>query len=80
MNALIHFVDYWDRKVKLFGIVEIKLVQGATIAATLILVKLVPQILSLSIWWFVALLVICAVPVHYVLWFKNPDQVNRWPA
>jgi hypothetical protein len=71
MNALTRWIEYWDRKVKRFGIFEVKMAQGAEGGGALIIVKLFPQILALSVWWFVALLVVCSVPVHYVLWFKK---------
>lgn len=71
MNAMKRWIEYWNRKVKKFGIFEIKMAQGAAIGGTLIVVKLWPQILNLSVWWFVALTVVCAVPVHYTLWRKK---------
>ena len=74
MNALKRWIAYWDRKVRKFGIVEVKLAQGVTIAFTLIVVKLFPQILTLNVWWFVALLVVCAAEVHYVLWVKKDEK------
>lgn len=76
MNALRRWIEYWNRKVKRFGIFEVKMAQGATIGFTLIIVKLFPQILGLSMLWFVALLVICAAPVHYALWFKKYGPVE----
>jgi hypothetical protein len=74
MNTMKRWINYWNRKVKKFGILEVKMVQGAAIGATLIVVKLFPQILELSLWWFVALVVICALEVHYVLWLKKNGQ------
>lgn len=74
MNTMKRWINYWDRKVKKFGIFEVKMVQGAAIGATLIVVKLFPQILGLSLWWFVALVVICGLEVHYVLWLKKNGQ------
>ena len=74
MNTITSWIDYWDRKVKKFGILEVKMAQGAAIGATLIVAKLFPQILGLSLWWFVALVVICGLEVHYVLWLKKNSE------
>lgn len=76
MNAMASWLDYWNRKVKKFGILEVKMAQGAAIGAALIIAKLFPQILGLSLWWYIALVVICGLEVHYVLWLKE----NRQPG
>ena len=54
MTAVMSIMDYWNRKVRKFTILDVKLAQGAAMAFVLIIVKLFPQIMSLSIWWFVA--------------------------
>lgn len=74
MNGIMKSIDYWDRKVKKLGILELKMAQAATMGFTLIIVKIFPQILALSVWWFIALLVVCSAPVHYALWFKKNGQ------
>ncbi|MFQ5680283.1 MAG: hypothetical protein ACE5HP_12600 [Gemmatimonadota bacterium] len=53
--------DSMDRRAKRLGILDTKLAQGAAIFLALVVVKLVPGILSLSVWWFVALTVACAI-------------------
>ncbi len=45
-------------------------------AFVLILVKLFPQIISLSVWWFVAFVVICALRPLYVMYLKD-DEPGR---
>jgi hypothetical protein len=37
----------------------------------LIIAKLIPDIMDLSIWWFVGLLVLCAIKPFYVFWVKE---------
>jgi hypothetical protein len=74
MNIILKLIDYWDRKAKKFGILELETVQGATMGFTLILVKIFPQILRLSVWWFIALFVVSGAPLSYVLWFKKNGQ------
>jgi hypothetical protein len=71
MNVITRWNDYWDWQVRRFGIFEIKMAQGGAMAVAFIIAKLFPQIVTLSVWWFVAPLVVCAVPLHYALWFKK---------
>lgn len=71
MTAMMSMIDYWNRKVKKFTIFDVKLAQGAAMAFVLIIVKLFPQIMSLSIWWFVAFAVVCALRPAYAMWFKE---------
>ena len=75
MNTMISSIDYWNRKVQRLTIVDLKLVQVASMALILIVVKLFPQVMSLSIWWFVALLIICGLRPVYVFWIQDhPGQ------
>jgi hypothetical protein len=60
-----------DKRVKKFGIIDVKLAQGAAMFVALIVAKLIPQIMDLSIWWFVGLLIICAIKPFNVFWFKE---------
>lgn len=79
MNAVISWIDYWNRKVRRLTIVDLKLIQVASMAIILIVVKLLPQIMSLSIWWFVALLTICALRPAYVFWLQD-DGIGQHAA
>jgi len=60
-----------DRRIKKFGIIDEKLAQAAAIFFALIIVKLVPQIMELNIWWFVGLLIVCAIKPLYVFYLKK---------
>ena len=59
------------RRGRKFDIIDVNLAQGAAMFVALIIAKLIPQIMDLSIWWFVVLLVICAIRPVYVFWFKE---------
>ncbi len=51
-------MDVWhhfDARAKRLGILDTKLAQAAAIFVALVIVKLIPQVMSLSVWWFVAL-------------------------
>lgn len=71
MNAAMSWIDYWNRKVKGFTIFDVKLAQGAAMGFMLLIVKLFPQLMSLSVWWFVAFAAICALRPAYIVWAKD---------
>lgn len=57
-------MDLWenmDERARRLGVLDTKLAQGAAIFFALIVVKLVPEILEVSVWWFVALGIACAI-------------------
>ena len=60
-----------DKRVKKFSLIDVKLAQGVAMFFALIIAKLIPDIMDLSIWWFVALLIICAIKPCYVFWIKE---------
>jgi len=57
-----------NERAKKLGIIDIKLAQMAAAFSALVIVKLIPQIMDLSIWWFAGLLVICAIKPFYAFW------------
>jgi len=58
-----------NQRVKKFDLVDVKLAQGAAMFFALVIAKLIPDVMDLSIWWFVAMLVVCAIRPFYVFWF-----------
>ena len=58
-----------DRRVRKFSFIDVKLAQGAAMFGALIIAKVIPDIMDLSIWWFIILLVVCAIKPFYVFWF-----------
>ena len=53
--------EEFDSRARRFGIVDLKLAQAAAFFLALILVNVVPALLSISVWWYVALCVACAI-------------------
>ena len=53
--------EYFDQRARRFGILDTKLAQSKAIFFTLIIVKLIPQIMEVNIMWFVLLAVLCAI-------------------
>ncbi|HDP35436.1 MAG TPA: hypothetical protein ENN29_10045 [Candidatus Hydrogenedentes bacterium] len=64
------WMEYWNRQVRKFSITDLKIAEGAAMAFTLIIVHLFPQILAVSVWWFVAALVVCQIRLWYVVLLK----------
>jgi len=64
-------LENMNERVKKFSILDVKLAQGIAIFVALIVAKLIPEIMDINIWWFVALLVICAIKPLYVFWIKK---------
>ncbi|MHC4501100.1 MAG: hypothetical protein ACYS21_18530 [Planctomycetota bacterium] len=64
-------LDYFNARVKKLNIFDVKLVQGAAMFFALIVVKLIPQIMDISIWWFVVLTVLCVIRPMYVFFIKE---------
>ncbi len=65
------FLEDLTRRVRRFDIFDVKLAQLSAAFFVLIIAKLVPSIMNISIWWFVALLVIFTARPFYVFWFKE---------
>jgi len=60
-----------NQRVKKCGIIDLKLAQGAAMFFALVIAKLIPEIMNITIWWFVALLVLFAIRPFYVFWIKE---------
>ena len=65
------FLEDMDERVKKFGIIDLKLAQGAAMFFALIIAKLVPAIMEVSIVWFIVILIGCAIRPVYVFWFDR---------
>jgi hypothetical protein len=56
-------MSFWtdmDGRARRLGILDTKLAQAAAIFFALAVVKIVPGIMAVSVWWFVGLAVVCA--------------------
>ncbi|OGF68014.1 MAG: hypothetical protein A2Y62_20455 [Candidatus Fischerbacteria bacterium RBG_13_37_8] len=67
-------MQYMNDRVKRFSIWDIKLAQFAAMCVMLIIVKLVPEIMTISVWWFVVLAVISAIKPLYVMYLKKVKE------
>lgn len=62
---------WMNNRINRFSIIDIKLVQGAAMCVMLIIAKLIPQIMTISIWWFVVLAIVFAIRPMYVMYFRT---------
>lgn len=60
-----------NQRVKRFSLIDVKLAQGAAMFLALIIAKLIPDIMDLSIWWFVGFAILCTIKPFYVFWFEQ---------
>ena len=62
--------EYFDRRARRLGILDVKLAQAAAIFFALFVAKLIPQIMKVNIWWFVLLAVLCAIK-PFITFYSN---------
>ena len=55
----------------MLNIFDLKLLQATVMFLAIIIVKLIPRILEIDIWWFVVLLVLCLIKPFYVFFFRK---------
>lgn len=67
---------WMDSRARGLGIVDTKLAQGASMFLALVIVKLVPEILTLSAWWFAGLCAACAVRPAIVFFGRRPTPMQ----
>ncbi len=60
-----------DRRFHRLGLVDTKLAQAGTFCVALVVAKVFPALLSISVWWFVAAAVACAAKPMTVF-FSRP--------
>jgi hypothetical protein len=65
------FIEDLTRRVRRLDIFDVKLAQLSAAFFVLIIAKLIPDIMDVSIWWFIALLILCSAKPFYVFWFKE---------
>ena len=61
-------LSWMDERVRRFGIWEMKFAQAAAMCLALVVAKLVPQIMTISAWWFVVAAALCAIRPIYVFY------------
>jgi len=65
------FFELLNKRAGKFGFIDIKLSQLCAIFFILIVVKFIPEIMNINIWWFIILLVLAVIRPIYVFFFKK---------
>ena len=65
-----NIVENMNQRVKKLSLLDIKLAQLCAIFLTLIIVKLLPEIMEIHIWWFIGILILCAIKPMYTFFIK----------
>ncbi|MDP8269547.1 MAG: hypothetical protein P9L97_12555 [Candidatus Tenebribacter davisii] len=66
------FKEYFNKRLKeYFTIWDIKLAQIAAMFLLIILIKLIPEIITLNYWVYIVGLIITAIRLFYVLFIKK---------
>ena len=64
----------FDERARRLGILDTKLAQAAAIFFALVIVKLIPQILTVNIGWFALLTILCAIKPLITFFGKGIDS------
>ena len=64
-------IRFFNDRVKRLTIFDVKLVQGAAMFLVLAIAKLFPEIMEVSIWWFIVLTILCALRPMYVFFLRE---------
>jgi hypothetical protein len=62
---------FFNSKVKLFTLMDIKLSQLAAMCVLIVLIKLIPEIISLPIWIYICGAIVFAVRPLYLVFIKK---------
>jgi len=66
------FIEYFNKRFKeYFTIWDVKLAQIAAMFLLIILIKLIPEIITLNYWVYIVGLIITAIRLLYVLFIKK---------
>jgi len=67
------FFQWANRKVRKLTFFDVKLLPLLGICLGLIIVKLVPGVLEVNIWWFVVIGILILSRVYYVVFFSSEE-------
>jgi hypothetical protein len=66
--------SYLDKRARRLGILDTKLVQGASMFFALAIAKIFPRIMNVNISWFIILAIVFAVRPFFTFYLKNYDS------
>lgn len=71
---MVELKRYLDEKVRKFSFIDVKLLQLLAAFLAVVVVKLVPDILDLSVWLFLVLAILCAAKPCYVFFLEGHSR------
>ncbi|MEW5924977.1 MAG: hypothetical protein AB1746_13415 [Candidatus Zixiibacteriota bacterium] len=71
MSFMNKFIGYFNERSGRCTSYDIKLLQGIGIMLGLILAKLAPGLLNISIWWFIGVMIILIVRPFYLFFIRK---------
>ena len=66
MNWISGIISWANERAHRFTAIDLKLVQFMGIFVALIIVKLIPEIMRINIWWFVGLFIVFSIRPIFV--------------
>ncbi len=64
------FFSFLNSSEKWFSLTDLKLLQASAMCFIFFIVKLIPGLMEINIWWFVGLFFITWIRPAYAFWFK----------
>ncbi|MBT3169467.1 MAG: hypothetical protein HN952_02680 [Candidatus Cloacimonetes bacterium] len=64
-------LNYFNKKVKLFSLMDVKLLQFVGVLAGIILAKYFPEILQINLWWLLTGIFVFLAKPMFVIFFKK---------
>jgi hypothetical protein len=77
MNCITRLIRWTNERAHRFTAFDLKLVQFEGIFVALIVVKLIPGIMRISIWWFVALFALFSIRPIYLFLHRDDPAARR---
>jgi len=76
MNTPQRWINFWNQRVKQFTLWDLKYVQIWTAAWMLLMVKIFPEIMKLSIWWFISFIVLLAPYLIHIAFLRQNTRAQ----
>lgn len=64
-------INYFNKRLKKLGLFDMWLTKWAALFFGLLLAKLIPQLMDVSVWWYVGLCVLFSIKPIYVFYIKK---------
>ncbi|MBC8525343.1 MAG: hypothetical protein ISS28_00170 [Candidatus Cloacimonetes bacterium] len=69
-----NILQYFNKRIKFFTLVDLKLAQLAAMIVMIILIKLIPAITKINYIWLIIALILVSTRLFYVMFFKSQKK------